>query len=92
VYFLAFLPFSFFFLEELDEVEDDDEDEDGDEGSFSVISTDLDLVLRPLEINSNAANAAIVPAVTANMKISSAIVCPIIMLPVKIKHIVDYSL
>jgi hypothetical protein len=65
-------------------VEDDDDD-----GTFSRISAaDLDLVLRPLEINSNAANAAIVPAVTANMKISSAIVCPIFMPPVKIKHIV----
>lgn len=62
---------------------------DDDDGTFSRISADLDLVLRPLEINSNAANAAIVPAVTANMKISSAIVCPIFILPVKIKHIVE---
>lgn len=64
-------------------------DDDDDDGTFSRISADLDLVLRPLEINSNAANAAIVPAVTANMKISSAIVCPIFILPVKIKHIVE---
>ena len=65
-------------------------EDDDDDGIFSLISADLDLdlVLRPLEINSNAANAAIVPAVTANMKISSAIVCPIFMPPVKIKHIV----
>lgn len=65
------------------------EDDDDDDGTFSRISADLDLVLRPLEINSNAANAAIVPAITANMKISSAIVCPIFMPPVKIKHIVE---
>ena len=65
-------------------------EDDDDDGTFSRISAaDLDLVLRPLEINSNAANAAIVPAVTANMKISSAIVCPIFMPPVKIKHIVE---
>ena len=75
------LIFLYFEDEELDDDSEDDiwnlpfldKLEEGDDGSLLLIAVvDLDL-LRPLDKNSNAANAAMVPAIVANMNIWSAI-------------------
>jgi hypothetical protein len=52
---------------------------------------DFDLLLRPLAANNNAVNAAMVPAVVANMNISSAIASPCVLV-VNIKRIVKSNI